>query len=653
MQAKLVGIVLCFIETVMVSLASGEVLFYDGCSTVSSNWSTADCTLESDGETLRQQTTAVSSSATLNFGFSSVVDEMTMVFDFKVHNPGELIAAYPYSPGEGMRIVPLWRAYASFDNTGFQDIKPDTWYSIAIYNYGTYGYQAMWIAEGKQANLWNVSRAYQISAWTWTGSNRAIFYAYANEWVSTRTVADWEFDNIRVNRGLDLTGKNPVSVATPVFTPDDIVISGPTLITVTTTTEGAKIYYTTDGTTPATSPTSSTFLYTGPVTVNPGNTLKAIAIKAGQENSDVTSVSYVAPLTPIDNVTWTFSNVQVKDGGSASWGSTSSISTAGTYYAYTYTITKIEASMFGSIWTDVTNFFDSSYLSGSGTKEGTVPFDVLNLPMSGSSGSYSVSATVHVHVDANGYLHVDVTNFDLNFLTYQYVRISGTVTATASVRVYSESSVLVALPGSVDVSANAGSAAFTVSNAGSGTMNWSAQVIDGAGWVSITNGASGSNGGTINVVYQKNISPTTTRTATIRITANGATGSPKDVMIVQAVADLIPGDASKDGVVDVGDLGILAANYGGTNKTWAQGDFNGDGAVDVGDLGILAANYGTGSSGAADFDADYAKVFGTTAESTSSEDSAEDSDSSLCSSLGLSLIAGLALMGLMMVKLEE
>jgi hypothetical protein len=54
-----------------------------------------------------------------------------------------------------------------------------------------------------------------------------------------------------------------------------------------------------------------------------------------------------------------------------------------------------------------------------------------------------------------------------------------------------------------------------------------------------------------------------------------------------------PGDANFDGKVDVGDLGILAANYGeigGIN--WANGDFNSDGRVDVGDLGILAANYG-------------------------------------------------------------
>jgi len=52
------------------------------------------------------------------------------------------------------------------------------------------------------------------------------------------------------------------------------------------------------------------------------------------------------------------------------------------------------------------------------------------------------------------------------------------------------------------------------------------------------------------------------------------------------------GDANWDGGVNVGDLGVLAANYGGTNKKWQDGDFNADGIVNVGDLGILAANYG-------------------------------------------------------------
>jgi hypothetical protein len=52
-----------------------------------------------------------------------------------------------------------------------------------------------------------------------------------------------------------------------------------------------------------------------------------------------------------------------------------------------------------------------------------------------------------------------------------------------------------------------------------------------------------------------------------------------------------PGDANNDGAVDVVDLGILATNYDGDPRTWAQGNFNSDTVVDVVDLGILATNY--------------------------------------------------------------
>ena len=52
------------------------------------------------------------------------------------------------------------------------------------------------------------------------------------------------------------------------------------------------------------------------------------------------------------------------------------------------------------------------------------------------------------------------------------------------------------------------------------------------------------------------------------------------------------GDANNDGYVDVGDLGILAFNWGGTGKDWSTGDFTDNGIVEVGDLGVLAANWG-------------------------------------------------------------
>jgi hypothetical protein len=130
----------------------------------------------------------------------------------------------------------------------------------------------------------------------------------------------------------------------------------------------------------------------------------------------------------------------------------------------------------------------------------------------------------------------------------------------------------------------------------------------------------------------------------------GAVSYIDDLLITDGEVQRVPGDANGDKMVDVGDLGILAANYGGIGKNWSQGDFNGDGLVDVGDLGILAANYGTNANVSTEWAADYAKAFSTT---VTNDTATEDSSSSICSSLGLPLIAGLALMGLMLVKVKE
>jgi hypothetical protein len=129
-----------------------------------------------------------------------------------------------------------------------------------------------------------------------------------------------------------------------------------------------------------------------------------------------------------------------------------------------------------------------------------------------------------------------------------------------------------------------------------------------------------------------------------------------DIVVFKWAA--IPGDANLDGEVSVSDLSVLAAYYNtASGATWAMGDFDGDKDVDVADLSMLAANYNYGSASTVSWAEAYAQAFGTTndADETTdaSADDSEDTTSSVCSSLGLSLIAGLALMGLMIVKLDE
>lgn len=82
-------------------------------------------------------------------------------------------------------------------------------------------------------------------------------------------------------------------VADPVITVTGQAISGtyygPATVSMSTSTDSAAIYYTLDGSTPSDSST----LYTAPFTLTANATVKAIGIKSGLNNSDVTTKSLV------------------------------------------------------------------------------------------------------------------------------------------------------------------------------------------------------------------------------------------------------------------------------------------------------------------------------------------------------------------------
>ena len=78
------------------------------------------------------------------------------------------------------------------------------------------------------------------------------------------------------------------TVATPTFSVESGAVDSGTSVTISCATEGAKIYYTTDGS----DPTASGTEYTAAISVTPPMTLKAIAVKSGMNNSAVASVSY-------------------------------------------------------------------------------------------------------------------------------------------------------------------------------------------------------------------------------------------------------------------------------------------------------------------------------------------------------------------------
>jgi len=87
---------------------------------------------------------------------------------------------------------------------------------------------------------------------------------------------------------------NLAAAATPEISPAAGTYSSTQSVTITDRTAGANIYYTTNGTTP----TASSTLYTGAISVSATETIEAIAVATGFTNSAVAEAAYVVTVTP-------------------------------------------------------------------------------------------------------------------------------------------------------------------------------------------------------------------------------------------------------------------------------------------------------------------------------------------------------------------
>ena len=79
-----------------------------------------------------------------------------------------------------------------------------------------------------------------------------------------------------------------LKVATPTFNPVGGTYASAQSVTLACATEGATIYYTTDGSTP----TTSSSVFAGPIAVSATTTIKAFAVYGEMDNSDVASATY-------------------------------------------------------------------------------------------------------------------------------------------------------------------------------------------------------------------------------------------------------------------------------------------------------------------------------------------------------------------------
>lgn len=120
-------------------------------------------------------------------------------------------------------------------------------------------------------------------------------------------------------------------VATPVITPESGVYNSAQTVSISTTTTGAAIYYTTDGSTPN---KNSSNLYSGEFTVSSTATIKAIAYKQGMTDSEMASATITIQSGEQPDGTYFDFHTSQPEG----WPSTANTSAAG---EYTYTLNNV------------------------------------------------------------------------------------------------------------------------------------------------------------------------------------------------------------------------------------------------------------------------------------------------------------------------
>jgi len=153
-------------------------------------------------------------------------------------------------------------------------------------------------SDNTKTSTWNVEVSSDGSTWTTVKSQNA---ASMNKGEWNEVSADLsDYSNVYVRlyyngstakRAVDdisITLGGTPKVATPTFSLAEGEYTEAKSVEISCTTEGATIYYTTDGNTP----TVSSTVYSGAIEISSTTTLKAIAVKSEMRNSDVAEVTY-------------------------------------------------------------------------------------------------------------------------------------------------------------------------------------------------------------------------------------------------------------------------------------------------------------------------------------------------------------------------
>ena len=266
--------------------------------------------------------------------------------------PTSSIVSAPYTPTGNVTLHAVYKIAKEFDNTAacagsykiYATVSTTDYYATGSISSGKYS-STTTAANGKSFTLTKVS-GYGNDEWAIKDGNNYVAYSSGTDlttqsgdykWIITQGVkGTWRatsattttrailFSNynstnkfaayatsniVNPNQGnyydiefgsASFTYNSEAPVAKPTFNIAGGSYAGEQNVTISCTTQGATIYYTTNGS----DPTASSTQYNGAITVDETMTIKAIAIKSGMANSTVAYATYsiVPLLTTMDEI---------------------------------------------------------------------------------------------------------------------------------------------------------------------------------------------------------------------------------------------------------------------------------------------------------------------------------------------------------------
>ena len=126
-----------------------------------------------------------------------------------------------------------------------------------------------------------------------SGNGNGTIDLYDDDPIKIQTAGNYTI-TINANAGTFTITKVLEQVATPTFSPAEGTFTEAQTVTISCATDGVTIYYTTDGT----EPTTSSTVYSAPISVSETTTIKAIAVKDGMTDSETATATYTINTTP-------------------------------------------------------------------------------------------------------------------------------------------------------------------------------------------------------------------------------------------------------------------------------------------------------------------------------------------------------------------